>query len=431
MASWLRILRHAATASPRRRAWSAFGVLGLMVAGHAVLETARDTLFLSELPPRRLPLLYLAVAAVTVLLSHLRSERLRVGSRKGVLAPSLAGASAVTLGFWALVGQGGTGALYALYLWSALFVSLVVVQFWLLVDEHFTITQARRAYGFIAAGSLVGAATGALLARAAVALLEPRALLGLSAALIALAALAASLILPARATAGRGAQEGAVPPPGGEPLRSVLHQPYFRHLGLLLALAAVVGTVVDFLFKSTVVASLPTRSLGAAFATAALLQSVLGLAAQLLLTGWLLRRVGVTRALLVLPLCLALGTVGLAVGGGLVAAFALKSIDAALRQSLQRTGVELLYLPVEDGLRRRVKPVLDVFGQRLGQALAGAGLLVADAAGATPRALALAVLGLVGVWLGITRLIHTGYLDLFRSALRRGRVRLSERMPDL
>jgi len=59
----------------RRKAWMGFVVLGLMVAGHAVLETARDTLFLSELPASQLPFLYLAVAGLTVVATRLPLRR--------------------------------------------------------------------------------------------------------------------------------------------------------------------------------------------------------------------------------------------------------------------------------------------------------------------------------------------------------------------
>jgi hypothetical protein len=68
--------------SRRRKAWTGFVVLGLMVAGHGALETARDTLLLSELPPSQLPFLYLAVAAAAVLLARNPLRRLHLGSQR-------------------------------------------------------------------------------------------------------------------------------------------------------------------------------------------------------------------------------------------------------------------------------------------------------------------------------------------------------------
>ncbi|HEX2674369.1 MAG TPA: hypothetical protein VHM25_26010, partial [Polyangiaceae bacterium] len=39
-----------------------FFVLGLTIAGHTLLETARDALFLARLPPKLLALVYVVVA---------------------------------------------------------------------------------------------------------------------------------------------------------------------------------------------------------------------------------------------------------------------------------------------------------------------------------------------------------------------------------
>ena len=73
---------------------------------------------------------------------------------------------------------------------------------------------------------------------------------------------------------------------------------------------------------------------------------------------------------MLLPLLLGLGALGVALGGGLAAALLMKGADGTLRYSVHRTGTELLYVPLPDGLRSRAKPFLDVVGQRGGQALA-------------------------------------------------------------
>src|SRR3712207_2048536 len=114
-----------------------FVVLGLMIAGHAVLETARDTLFLTHLPPSRLPVLYLVMAAATLLVArnpHWVQRSLR-GRRE--LSVALAASALLTAALWPFVGGSGRWPLYALYLWTGLYASLVVVQLWLLLDEHF------------------------------------------------------------------------------------------------------------------------------------------------------------------------------------------------------------------------------------------------------------------------------------------------------
>lgn len=55
--------------SEARNAWKAFVTLAGMMAGHAMLETARDTLFLSRVPAEQLPWAYLMIAGLALLLT--------------------------------------------------------------------------------------------------------------------------------------------------------------------------------------------------------------------------------------------------------------------------------------------------------------------------------------------------------------------------
>ena len=59
----------------RRGVVGAFLALFGILAGHTLLETARDALFLARLPPSKLPWVYLAIAG---LLSYLRRYGLGV-----------------------------------------------------------------------------------------------------------------------------------------------------------------------------------------------------------------------------------------------------------------------------------------------------------------------------------------------------------------
>src|SRR5439155_10826496 len=146
--------------------------------------------------------------------------------------------------------------------------------------------------------------------------------------------------------------------------------PYLTRLSGLVLVSTVAVTLADYVFKSTVAKNVPAADLGAFFASFYMVLNVLALTAQLALMGWLLRVLGLHRALWVLPTLLLLGSAGVAFGGGLLAALVLKGADGALRPALHRTTTELLFLPIPDGLRARAKPLIDVVGQRGGQALA-------------------------------------------------------------
>ena len=46
------------------------GILALITASHTLLETARDTLFLTKMPPERLALVYVVLALLAVIASN-------------------------------------------------------------------------------------------------------------------------------------------------------------------------------------------------------------------------------------------------------------------------------------------------------------------------------------------------------------------------
>ena len=149
----------------RRGALAAFATDFGILAAHTLLETARDALFLSRLP---------ASAASLGLPGHCRgggrhlpgAHRLATRSGRGWGLPSLLlGCASVTFGFWLVRLLAQPRGLYALYMWTGLVGSLAVLQFWLVLGDLYTVSQAKRIYSVVGTGSLLGAAGGAGLAR--------------------------------------------------------------------------------------------------------------------------------------------------------------------------------------------------------------------------------------------------------------------------
>ena len=156
----------------------------------------------------------------------------------------------------------------------------------------------------------------------------------------------------------------------------------------------------------------------------------LALAAQLFLVSWLMRVLGVNRALWVLPAFLLLGATGVAIGGGLIAALLLKGADGVLRPSLSRVGMEVLFVPIPDQLRPFAK-LTDVLGQRGGQALASIFILGWLAQGRGDTMLAIVSALLCALWIAWTVNLNPHYLEIFRDALRNGTLKDTARLPAL
>jgi AAA family ATP:ADP antiporter len=193
-----------------------------------------------------------------------------------------------------------------------------------------------------------------------------------------------------------------------------------------IALAVVVSTatllVLDYCFKSAIARSLPPERIGPFVARYYLVLNGASLVVQLLLSGAIVRRLGVTAAVVLTPLLLLAGAAGtLLAGGAMGAVLLMKGIDGSLRFSIHRITGELVYLPVPPALRQRVKPLIDGALARASQTVTGAALL---AAGGTwvlaPRPLAAVVTLLAAAWLGIAVGLRRPYLGLLRRAIASG-----------
>ncbi len=144
------------------------------MAAHALLETARDSLFLARIPPSQLAWAYLAIALLSLAIFFLQQQERSDHSR---LVMWLLASSGVTLTFWFLVGRSHVWVLYLLYIWSGVFATLVIVRFWAMLAGLFTVGQAKRIFAFVGVGSVLGAITGSALAGLLANWLDPRHLL--------------------------------------------------------------------------------------------------------------------------------------------------------------------------------------------------------------------------------------------------------------
>ncbi|MFK7988534.1 MAG: hypothetical protein AB8I08_21120 [Sandaracinaceae bacterium] len=415
----------------RRDAWTAFGLLYLILAAHAVLETARDALFLSHIPAERLPFVYLGIAAASLTVVRVAG---RFGFLTGAsgLTRALFVAGAVTGAFTFARDLLGDAGLYALYIWSGVLATLVLVSFWTVAAALFTASQAKRVFPVIGAGSVLGATSGSAAAALLSRVVPPESLLLVSAGLLAVAGVLPRLFRPATSTVVAGPDDGSKPKRSSflDDTLLLLQKPFARRVVLVLGLTAATVTVADFVFKRAIGEAVSAAELGATLGTFYFALNVLSLVSQLTLAAWLPRRLGLVGALLVLPLLMLLGGAAMLIVPGLYSALGVKAADGALRHSLHKTATELLFVPMSSAMRERVKAFMDVAGQRGGQALASLGLLGLAAIDASSWVFVCVLLALVVLWAIGTARLRQPYLELFRSRLAYGRGEVAE-FPEL
>lgn len=405
---------------------SAFFTLFGILASHTLLETARDALFLARLPASRLPWLYLIIAVAAVGITALPLRSLRRVAGRYQLSAVLGGLAFGTLAFWPLAGGDHPWALSALYVWTGVVGTVATLSFWLVIGETLTLTQAKRLYRWIGLGSVLGAIAGAAAARAVSTTVPIAALVPAAGLTLALTAL-----LPALRLRGRvGSRRQATGVSLGRMRQVLADQPYVSRLAGFVLVSSAALTLGDYVFKSAVARYVPAEELGTFFASLYLALNLLAFLAQVWLMEWLLRAFGVHPTLWILPVLVFLGAAGVAFGGGLTAALLLKGADGTLRNSVHRTASELLFLPIPDGLRARVKPVIDVVGQRGGQALASV-LILSQVSLYGDTALAAAAAVLCALWVASAAELRPHYVEMFRRALREGVIQRTAEVPEL
>jgi ATP:ADP antiporter, AAA family len=412
---------HLNRAAMRRPGFAPALVLFSILVAHAVLETARDALFLSRLGPHHLASAYLAMAACAVG-AVLLVRALGIRHARGMLIRFLLCATGGTA-VLATVITTSSSAVFVLYVWTGFIITLVVPSFWAAIDRMSQIAEAKRVFGLIGAGGVLGALTGSALAGVLGRAMAAQHLVAVGAAGFALATAAAVALLPTTSPHD---------PPVRPPRAEALSHHSRRYVALLLAVGLISTaalTLGDLTFKRVIAERLAADKLVTAFGAIYTGLNAIGLVIQLVVTPRLLTRWGVGTTLLVLPVVIITTALGFALTGATVAVIALKLGDGGLRHSLHRVSSEILYLPVPAAVRDGGKLVADAIGQRGGQAVAALIALALTSLGASALAAGTITVIVAAAWLVAILVARRAYIAQFRNTLQAGEVQRDIALP--
>ena len=408
--------------------WIAAATLASVMAGHVLLETGVDALFLANISVERLPLVTIGIAFIALAVSRLGDGQ---GHRRQLGALQIV-ATLGTLVLWLLVDRAGSWVFYLLYLWSGLITSLVVVRFWLLLGDLFTIAEGKKAFASIAMGGSIGALAGSMGAAAAAPHVGGRGLLILAASAYAVSALGPLLSMSTGVgSAGPHLRDLDSPKGFRDSLEALLGNPYACRIAALVMVGGITLTLGDFLFKSVLTEEVARESLAVWLSRIYLGLNVLSIAVLAFGTTPIVRRLGVDRSIVVLPSLIGLAAIGSLLGGALGATIFLKLADGTLRYSLHKTATELLYLPMSSSLRLSVKTAIDLVGQSGAKALASLLVLGLVLIPESRTVIAAGVAISAGVWILLGLRLRHWYLNVFRDTLGEGTIQTVLDHPEL
>lgn len=357
----------------------AFAYLFTSIGAFILARITTSTLFL-EIPnyKEQLPLTYIAVAITVslVMIGYARVERKLRRDQTNTI--TLIIAVVITLGFRILLGlDRETGLItvdhpehevyWAFLVWGEVIGTISIVQAWSLFAEVFNSRQAKRLFAVIGGGAVLANIAFGLMVRGFVKSFGTENLLYVIALCLAVSAVTVQAmsriarhdLVAAKDRAPTSRRKSTAKAGRSQAVFSTWH---VRLIAAVVVLTYLVSTLVDYQWKSIVGDFITAKdSRGAYFGDFYLYTGIIAAAIQFTATSRILERFGVLFALLLLPLCMILGTGTLVFGmlAYLTAATFTKGCENVLRYTVNDSTLQLLYLPVPTEIRGKAKATID------------------------------------------------------------------------
>ena len=411
----------------RRTVFMTLYLFFVMVA-YYILKPVSAAMFLHKLGARDLPYLYMLVAAVGGIVSYLYTKTAVKSSLSQAVTWAMGVAVLCLVALWRIIGMNVSWMLYAFNVFVSLFSIVLVSQGWMVAANVFDTREAKRLYGLLGLGAVVGSGVGAIITRDGVKRSGAPNLIIISAVMVLLAYIAFRLAVREKRNEVQQAKAAKeqVEFSSKDILKAMVRQSHLRVMIAIILVMFIVDETTDFQFNAMAQRHYPGRDALTAFiATFYMYMSIVSFFLQFFLTGWLVRQIGVGGTLKVSPGSIALFSLASAVFPGLGTAVGTKFLESLNRYTVNKTAMELLYLPLPADLRNRTKAFMDIFVDRSGRGVAGILLAVLIALGwGQARVVAILTVAACGVWFLLARRAQKEYLRTVKSRLERRRLEL-------
>ena len=355
--------------------------------------------------------------------------------RRWALPITQAGMAVAMLGFWLLFQSAGEWVSVAFYVWGLILGILLISQFWTLANGIYDPRQAKRLFGFVGGGVMLGGMTGAGLTAAIIETVGANTLLLWSAFTLLVCAAIVSVILGREREATAGVSAAVDEEKGvsfGRAFALLRGSKQIQLIAAVISFGSLGAMLIDQqlnmaaeMFKGAG----QEDSIGAFLAQVRFYVSVAAFVIQVWVTPRIHRYLGIGFALLILPTSLAMTAAVIIINKVLWAPAVASIVDRSCRYSVDKTTREVLFLPLPSELRQDVKPFVDVTVDRLSRGLGALMMLVMI----QPWGLALVwyqlsyiSLALAILWVFMSIRAKREYLASFRRSIATGVVKAEE-----
>jgi ATP:ADP antiporter, AAA family len=409
-----------------------FGVLTL----YYILEPLRSGLFLKNVPSSQLPYMYFLIAIVAGTIAVITFQL----SRRVSAISLLTGSNLVifgTLFYFRLAMEQQIWYLpYVFYVYVKILSVLSTAQFWLLAGYIYDNRQAKRIYSVLGVGASLGAVAGSTVPAFLSQRLSTESMLMVCMAISLVLIVLSQIAWRYRRTDAEVKTRSHVRQASNEKLASpwsmILGSRHLSLMVLLIFLTLITSQVADWQLMDAVQKRYQTSgqpaAIGSFFGWFNLVTNTLTIVVQFLATGFVVNRLGILATIIFLPAGLLLTSAGIFLYPSILTAALARGTDMIARYTVNRAGLEMLYLPMAATVRKKLKLFLDVFVDRTGRAVAGVVILVFTSSYFPYGLRGTAAMAMVLTFLCVLACLQLRktYVDAFRQQLIRREIELGD-----
>jgi CRP-like cAMP-binding protein/HEAT repeat protein len=404
------------------RVFGLFFYLFCVVSASTIGRTAADTLFLSRFDVSQLSLMYLPQAASLILAGFLfqrYGSRIRLDRLIILLIPAVSLLVALSR-----VGVG----LDLIWVYPMIYVGydvinfLMIVCFWQFASSVLDQRKAKKTIPIVGSGGIVGGIVSGFGLKLIAPLVGTANLIFFYAGLQLLALLAVWLVLR---MSPNPAETFDNPQPAMQKSDKRMKQsnaglfknvPHLKYVAIMSAALVISLTFVDYQFKVILRGTLQNEALAGFMGSFYGFSGLCALLVQLFVAGKLVSRFGVMTSILVFPLALFAGSLGVVFLPILAMAILVKGSDKVLGDTIYSSVNQLIMFPISPQWRNRAKSFLDGVIRNGAKGLAAVSLIVMSPL-LSAREISFVIMGLLGVGIFAAIRVKGAYLRMLLSTL--------------
>jgi ATP/ADP translocase/CRP-like cAMP-binding protein len=405
----------------------------LAMTSYNIIQPLTRSKLIASLGAVNVPYVYLGLGVASGIVMAGYTRLYSALPRRWALPGTQVVMALLLFGFWALFRTEQEWVSVAFYIWGAIFSVLLTSQFWTLANAVYDPRQAKRLFGFIGGGIMIGGLTGAGITKFLIKRLGSNTLLLWSGTAMVLCLILVSVILGReKASLAAGVDPGAKEEKGVTLKRAfelLRGSQQVQLISVIIAFGSIGAALIEQQLNMAAESLGQEDTIGEFLASVRFYLGIVATVLQVWVTPRIHRYLGVGFALMMLPGSLALTAAGILATASLWAPAAARISDQSIRYTVDKTTREVLFLPLPATLRQEVKPFVDVTVDRMARGIGAIGMLVLIQPWGLELQwyqLSLVSLAFAFVWFFMGVRAKREYLKTFRQSIERQDVRAAE-----